>query len=332
MKIKGIIILILIFVIFGDLKLYGETPDFNQNKKVDIQFRLASNRPSWGLTEMAIAGSGLKIYVSDKIEASNNDIINIASIPRAGGEPGIYVIELAFSKEAARTFTNFAKENKNRLLAIFIDGKIIQAPRITEGIKNGKVIIDGNFTKEEALRNAMGIIYGKYGLPIKKEDQPAIEQKKEDLVVFSDDILSFSYDKSFNLARDENTRIYTLTKETLIISIMDTSGYIFKENLENEAEIVKASYEMADSSRNNKENIKPVIQDIKAFGPAEVKFQKSSGYLVTVKNKLFISSLYGVYLLANRNQTFQVSITFEGDNINEYRKIILAILNSIEFK
>ncbi len=328
MKIKGIIVLILIFVIFGYLKLYGETPDFKQNQKVDIQFRLASNIAARGLTEMAIAGSGLKVYVSDKIVASNKDIINIYSSPKVGGESGIYVIELTFSKEAAKTFANLTKENKNRLLAIFIDGKIIRASRITEEIKGDKAIIDRNFTNQEASRIALGIIYGKYGLPIKEEDQPVIEQKKEDLVVYSDDILSFSYDKSFNFTHNDNMRIYTLTKETLAISIMVTSGYIFKESLKDEAEIIKASYKMAAKGR----NIKDTIQDMEAFGPAEVKFKKSSGYLLTVKNKLFDSLLYGIYLLTYQDKTFQVSITFEGDNIKEYRKIILAILNSIELK
>ena len=61
-----------------------------------------------------------------------------------------YNVALKLNPKAAEKFREWTKANSGNCLAIVLDGVVISAPVIRGEIPDGFVIIDGNFTKEEA--------------------------------------------------------------------------------------------------------------------------------------------------------------------------------------
>jgi hypothetical protein len=49
-----------------------------------------------------------------------------------------------------KAFAEVTRANLNKQLAILIDGNVVSAPLIRTEIRDGKAIIDGNFTQKEA--------------------------------------------------------------------------------------------------------------------------------------------------------------------------------------
>lgn len=60
------------------------------------------------------------------------------------------IISLLFTDEGALLFETITKENVGKILAIYLDGQIMQAPVIREAIAGGEAQISGGFTAEEA--------------------------------------------------------------------------------------------------------------------------------------------------------------------------------------
>jgi len=60
------------------------------------------------------------------------------------------IISLVFTDEGATLFEAITKDNVGKILAIYLDGQIIQAPVIREAITGGEAQISGGFTAEEA--------------------------------------------------------------------------------------------------------------------------------------------------------------------------------------
>jgi len=79
-----------------------------------------------------------------------------------------YIVSLNFTNKGADDFASVtAKKNKNKGLAIVLDGKIITAPNINEPITGGKAQIEGIDTLEEAKEVALVLQTGQ--LPFKLE-------------------------------------------------------------------------------------------------------------------------------------------------------------------
>jgi len=63
-------------------------------------------------------------------------------------------------------FAKITTENKGKVLAIFLDGQIISSPVINDAITDGKAIISGNFTADEAKSLVRDLNYGALPVPI----------------------------------------------------------------------------------------------------------------------------------------------------------------------
>lgn len=79
---------------------------------------------------------------------------------------GEAMVSLTFNKEGKDLFAKITRENKDKTLAIFLDGTPISVPVIREEIKDGKAQISGNFTPEEAKKLVRDLNYGALPLPI----------------------------------------------------------------------------------------------------------------------------------------------------------------------
>lgn len=82
---------------------------------------------------------------------------------QTSGEPSVLA---QFNPEGKDLLKNITTENVGRYLAIFLDGQIISAPVIREPIPDGRAVIAGGFTPEEARQLVRDLNYGALPVPI----------------------------------------------------------------------------------------------------------------------------------------------------------------------
>jgi preprotein translocase subunit SecD len=75
-------------------------------------------------------------------------------------------ISLTFTSEGAKLFGEITKRNVGKPVAIVLDGEVISAPTVQTAIENGKAVITGDFTIEEAKNLAIQLNAGALPVPI----------------------------------------------------------------------------------------------------------------------------------------------------------------------
>ncbi len=75
-------------------------------------------------------------------------------------------IGLKFNSEGADLFAKITKENKGKILAIFLDGTPITTPVIQTEITNGQAVINGTFTIAQAKALVRDLNYGALPVPV----------------------------------------------------------------------------------------------------------------------------------------------------------------------
>ncbi len=84
-----------------------------------------------------------------------------------GGEFGLPTVGLEFNKEGAKIFARVTEANINKNLAIVLDGVVQSAPVIKTEIPDGRAVIEGNFTLEEAKFYATILRAGALPAPVR---------------------------------------------------------------------------------------------------------------------------------------------------------------------
>ena len=79
------------------------------------------------------------------------------------GQP---IVALTLNPEGKDLFGKITKEHKGEVLAIFLDGVIISSPVIQDEITDGKAVISGGFTTEEAKSLVRDLNYGALPVPV----------------------------------------------------------------------------------------------------------------------------------------------------------------------
>jgi len=82
-------------------------------------------------------------------------------------ELGRAIVSIEFTREGGRIFEQITANNKDRNLAIVLDGIIQCYPVIRSTIPNGKATIEGNFSSEEARLLATALKAGALPVPVK---------------------------------------------------------------------------------------------------------------------------------------------------------------------
>ena len=80
-------------------------------------------------------------------------------------------VQIKFNDEGKELFGEITKRNIGKKLGIYLDGKPISIPIVNEPILDGKAIISGNFTLEEAMQLSRRINNIILSLPIKLSDE-----------------------------------------------------------------------------------------------------------------------------------------------------------------
>jgi preprotein translocase subunit SecD len=83
-------------------------------------------------------------------------------------------ISLNFDAEGAKIFERLTRDNVGRNLAIVLDGIVYSDPVIKEPIPNGRAIISGSFSDEEAKAVAIALRTGRLPAPVKILEQRAV--------------------------------------------------------------------------------------------------------------------------------------------------------------
>jgi preprotein translocase subunit SecD len=79
------------------------------------------------------------------------------------GEPSV---SLNFNAEGKTLFAKVTKENVGNIVGIFLDGSPISLPTVREEIRDGKAVISGAFSLEEAKLLVRNLNYGALPVPI----------------------------------------------------------------------------------------------------------------------------------------------------------------------
>lgn len=84
------------------------------------------------------------------------------------GQP---VVGLEFSEEGAKKFAAITTKNVGKLVAIYLDGEPISAPKVEEAITAGRAVIRGSFSLDEAKKLSIQLNAGALPVPIKIIEQ-----------------------------------------------------------------------------------------------------------------------------------------------------------------
>lgn len=87
---------------------------------------------------------------------------------QVGGNPSV---SLEFNPDGTQKFARITSENIGRPVAIFLDGQLLTAPVVQTAISDGKAVISGNFTVDEAKHLTIQLNAGALPVPIKIIEQ-----------------------------------------------------------------------------------------------------------------------------------------------------------------
>ena len=92
------------------------------------------------------------------------DIKNVGVQTNPGGG---YVVAFELNSEGATIFRDFTTANIGKILGIILDKEVISIPSINNAITQGKGVITGKFTADEANNLAVQLRYGSLPIPLK---------------------------------------------------------------------------------------------------------------------------------------------------------------------
>lgn len=124
-------------------------------------------------TQRALDIIGQTAQLEFKDEANNvlltgNDIKKAEAVFSSGnGMSQEAVVSLEMTSEGTKKFADATAKNVNKIIAIYLDDKVISAPKVNSVITEGKAQIEGSMTMQEAADLSMLIRAG--SLPVELE-------------------------------------------------------------------------------------------------------------------------------------------------------------------
>lgn len=141
------------------VSLIGKTPQ--------LDFRLIRPEAQSFTEEEMMTKTVDEIFVQTGLDGQYLDKAQLqftnAGSGQIAGEP---IVALNLNSEGKDLFAKITKENKGKVLAIFLDGQVISSPVINDEITDGKAIISGGFSGEEAKALVRDLNYGALPVPI----------------------------------------------------------------------------------------------------------------------------------------------------------------------
>jgi len=127
-----------------------------ESRPMALEFRLAQTEPGEGLIEMTFDPTGEKLYLHDEVLIDNTDL----SAAKAVEWEGEYAVDLTFTEPGREKLAMVTGQHVTERMGMVVDGRLLSAPRINAAITQGRAVIVGAFTEQEARRIAAGIQAG----------------------------------------------------------------------------------------------------------------------------------------------------------------------------
>jgi preprotein translocase subunit SecD len=118
-----------------------------------LEFRLVQSEPAEDLTKTTFELTGETFYLHDQVLIDNTDITAAKAITWQGRQ----VVDLNFSETGKEKLAQMTSEHITERVGMLVDGRLVSAPTINAPILEGRAMIDGNFTEEQARHIAAGI-------------------------------------------------------------------------------------------------------------------------------------------------------------------------------
>jgi SecD/SecF fusion protein len=119
-----------------------------------------------------------RLYLmNSKVELTGEAIRDARHEPSSGQDlqhMGSWQISLEFKREAARAFASITGKNVNKRLAIILDDIVQSAPYIQERIPQGRAMITGRFSAEEARDLAIVLRAGALPAPLRIVEERSV--------------------------------------------------------------------------------------------------------------------------------------------------------------
>jgi preprotein translocase subunit SecD len=131
----------------------GMTAAADEKKGVKLEIRAAEKEAAEGLTEATVEGTKQKIYLHKKAAITNEDIADARAALDGDGNPKV---DVTFTKEGAKKMQKLTEQQKEKLIAILVDGKVISAP-VVNSVVSEKAQITGKFTRDEVEKLAKAL-------------------------------------------------------------------------------------------------------------------------------------------------------------------------------
>lgn len=90
---------------------------------------------------------------------------------KSAGQP---VVGIEFTPDGAKKFADITKRNVGKPLAIFLDNRPVTAPTVQDAITDGRAVITGTFTIDEAKKLAIQLNAGALPVPISIVEQRTV--------------------------------------------------------------------------------------------------------------------------------------------------------------
>ena len=173
------------------VNLYGLTEPVVQHAKVGDSYRIIVEIAGISNINQAIDLIGktaqLSFYeeaTSSAKESTSSSIQEIWSQPTGltgkhlkrsevtfDPQTGKPQVALEFDDTGAKLFADITGRNVGKTVAIFLDEQLLSAPRVSEAISQGKAVIQGSFSTDEAKRLSIALNAGALPVPLKIIEQ-----------------------------------------------------------------------------------------------------------------------------------------------------------------
>ena len=140
------------------IKMLGETPR--------LEFMLVRPEAKAFTQEELATKSVDEVFMGTGLTGALLSKATLEFSQSSQGIAGQPIVGLAFNAEGKDLFARITRENKGQILAIFLDGAPISTPTINEEIADGKAVISGSFTRDEAKVLVRNLNYGALPVPI----------------------------------------------------------------------------------------------------------------------------------------------------------------------
>lgn len=138
--------------------MIGKTPE--------LEFKLVKDGVENLNAEELSALTNDEIFVSTGLTGKYLERADLQFTTAQTGLAGEPIVAITWNDEGRELFANITRDNINKVLGIFLDGSVISTPVIRDEISDGKGVISGGFTPEEAKALVRDLNYGALPLPI----------------------------------------------------------------------------------------------------------------------------------------------------------------------